>query len=115
MNNQIIIGALSGALGGLLIGLLITLLFRDSKKHKAKTQKTEGIMSDQIENNAQAKKPLIDRWSVRLALVGMALGIFATLSQGSTGIGFMIGFGLPLALILGSVGLIIDFIKNKKK
>ncbi len=67
---------------------------------------------------AESKKvAILDRWSVRLALVGLGLGVFASISQGYASpkhIGFMIGFGIPFALILGTIGLIIDLFRRKK-
>jgi hypothetical protein len=57
-------------------------------------------------------KRLIDRWAFKLAMGGIAMGIFAALGQGYVEIGFMIGFAIPFALIGGVVGIIIDIFKK---
>lgn len=109
-NLEVIKGALLGALGG----LLITVLVRKSKAEQP--QKDEKTMSKE-ENvvSSKDKKQLLDRWSVKLALLGVALGIFATLGMGYTKIGFMIGFAIPMSIMLGVIGLIIDFFRYRKK
>lgn len=85
----------------------------------AKQKRSKSNEGDQkMKPSAESKKgSFLDRWSVRLALVGLGLGVFASISQGYASpkhIGFMIGFGIPFALILGIVGLIIDFFRLKK-
>ena len=107
MNSEILKGALFGAIAG----LLITFLLRNPQK--TKSLKLEEPMSDDVQENEQ--KPLMDRWSVKLALLGVAMGIFTTLRMGYTNIGFMIGFAIPMSLILGGVGLVIDFFRYRKK
>ena len=72
-------------------------------------------MADEVAITDSEKKPLIDRWSVKLALLGVAMGILTTLGMGYTNIGFMIGFAIPMSLILGGVGLVIDFFRYRKK
>jgi len=109
MNLEIMKGALFGALAG----LLITFLFRKPKK--VQFQNKEKIMTDEVEVTNSEKKPITDRWSVKLALLGVAMGIFTTLGMGYTNIGFMIGFAIPMSLILGCVGLVIDFFRYRKK
>jgi hypothetical protein len=109
MNLEIMKGALFGAIAG----VLIIFLFRKPKK--ANLQIEEKIITDQAEVKATEKKPLMDRWSVKLALLGVALGILVTLARGYTQIGFMIGFAIPMSLILGGVGLVIDFLRDRKK
>ena len=65
-------------------------------------------------NSEQEKTNLMDRYSVRGVLFGLVLAIFATFAQGYTNIGFMLGLGIPFAIIFGLVGLVIDkFRKNK--
>ncbi len=98
---------------GALAGLLLTFLFRKPKKEQS--EKEEEIMSDEVEFTNEKKKPLMDRWSVKLALLGVAMGVFTTLGMGYTNIGFMIGFAIPMSLILGCVGLVIDFFRYRKK
>ena len=86
-----------------------------AKQKRSKSNERDQKMN---EPSAESKKgSILDRWSVRLALVWLGLGVFASISQGYASpkhIGFMIGFGIPFALILGTVGLIIDFFKRKK-
>ena len=86
-----------------------------AKQKRSKSNERDQKMN---EPSAESKKgSILDRWSVRLALVGLGLGVFASISQGYASpkhIGFMIGLGIPFALILGTVGLIIDFFKRKK-
>ena len=72
-------------------------------------------MTDESKTTNSEKKSLMNKWSVKLALLGVVLGIFATLGMGYTNIGFMIGFAIPMSLILGSVGLVIDFFRYRKK
>ena len=108
MNSEIVKGALLGATAG----LLITVLMGKTGKKKNSTE-LEKQMSDDVQESKQIK--LMDRWSVKLALLGIGLGILTTLGMGYTNIGFMIGFGIPMALILGSVGLVIDFFRFRKK
>jgi hypothetical protein len=94
--------------GALLVGFVF--------KRNANTQ-DQGDQSMNETPTDTKKSSILDKWSVRLALVGLALGIFASISQGYASpkyIGFMIGFGIPFALILGTVGLIIDLFKRKK-
>jgi len=57
----------------------------------------------------------MDRWSVRLAVGGFALGAFFAFTKGWATVGFMIGFGLPFAVIGGVVGLIVDWAKKRGK
>jgi len=57
----------------------------------------------------------MDRWSVRLAVGGFALGAFFAFIQGGAEVAFMIGFGLPFAVIGGVVGLIVDWAKKRGK
>jgi hypothetical protein len=108
MNVEIFEGAFYGLIGGIIIALLF-------KSKKQSQQSSGNIMSNNINNQHNDQKSLIDRWSVKLALLGIAAGIFTTLGMGYTSIGFMIGFGLPMAFIFGIVGLIIDAIKDRKK
>ncbi len=94
--------------GSLLVGFIF--------KRKANTS-DQGEPSMNENPNETKKSSILDKWSVRLALVGLGLGVFASISQGYASpkhIGFMIGFGIPIALILGIFGLIIDFFKRKK-
>lgn len=110
MNIEIIQGALVGGFGGLILAIL---LWSSTKKKRTETERQ--MKNGNLEENTTKDKSLLERWSIRLALLGIVLGIFTTLSQGYTSIGFMIGFGLPFALILGTVGLVIDLIKGRGK
>lgn len=103
------------SLGTILILLVAAILVGLVAKQK-RSKSNEG--DQKMKPSAESKKgSILDRWSVRLALVGLGLGVFASISQGYASpkhIGFMIGFGIPFALILGIVGLIIDFFRLKK-
>lgn len=109
-NLEVIKGALLGAFGG----LLITVFVRKSKAEQPKKEEKTMPKEENI-GASKDKKHLLDRWSVKLALLGIALGIFGTLGMGYTKIGFMIGFALPMSIILGITGLIIDFFRYRKK
>ena len=105
------IGILEGALIGAVGGLLITALFVRTKKPKSSAHQMKAIMSS-ANDSTQAEKSLLDRWSIRLALLGIGLGIFSTLARGYTQVGFMIGFAIPMSLIGLVIGFVIDlFIK----
>jgi hypothetical protein len=104
------------SLGTILIfvvgSLLVGLIFKQKVKPLEKGDST--VSEAPVEKK---KVSIMDKWSVRLTLVGLGLGVFASISQGYASpkhIGFMIGFGIPLALILGFIGLVIDFFKRKK-
>jgi hypothetical protein len=103
MNVGILEGALIGAVGG----LLIAALFVRTKKYKSLSQPTKAIMS-RTNDSTQSEKSLFDNWSIRLALVGIGLGIFSAFAKGYTQIGFMIGFAIPMSLIGLVVGFVID-------
>ena len=64
--------------------------------------------------NENKPNTLLDKWSVKLACTGVAMGILLVLSMGYTQIGFMIGFSLPLAAIGGVIGFVIDLIKARR-
>lgn len=69
---------------------------------------------DSDNDSGTKKNPVfLDRWSFRLAMLGFAMGIFTALGQGYINVAFMLGFGLPFALVLGLIGLVIDFFRNK--
>jgi len=103
MNVGILEGALIGAVGG----LLIAALFVKTKKSKSLSHPTKAIMPS-TNDSTQSEKSLFDNWSIRLALVGIGLGIFSTLARGYTQVGFMIGFAIPMSLIGLVVGFVID-------
>ena len=109
MNSIIFIYALIGALGG----FLISFIFKGNKKSADYNSKKDMKM-DSDSSERKEGKSIFDRWSIRLALVGLGMGVFAAFGQGYTQIGFMIGFGIPFALILGIIGLVIDLVKPKK-
>jgi len=56
---------------------------------------------------------LINRWSIRLALIGVALGFLQSYKV-LTLPHFMIGFGVPFAIVLAAIGVLIDFSLAKK-
>jgi len=110
MNPEIIQGALIGGLAGLLLAVLL----RRPKKNEVNQKEVLQMKGEDPVKDAAKTRSLLDRWSIRLALLGIVMGIFTTLGQGYTNIGFMIGFGLPFALILGTIGLVIDLVLRKK-
>jgi len=111
MNPELIQGVLFGGFAGLLLAVILRRSKRDENNQKDALRMNN---EDSVKDAAKSSS-LLDRWSVRLALLGVVMGIFTTLGQGYTNIGFMIGFGLPFALILGSIGLVIDIIKGRKR
>lgn len=111
MNMEIIQGALIGGFAGLLLAIVL----RRPKIDESNQKEVLQMNNEDPVKDADKTSSLLDRWSIRLALLGVVMGIFTTLGQGYTNIGFMIGFGLPFALILGTVGLVIDIIKGRKR
>jgi hypothetical protein len=108
MNFEIFQGAIFGAVGGLLVAIPFL------RYNKIKVKHQEKLMSNEIDKTEVIEKSIFDRWSVRLALFGVGLGVFTTLGLGYTKIGFMIGFAIPMSIFFGFIGLIIDFIKGRK-
>jgi len=105
MSGDSISGGVMGAIGA----LLIIYIFRRKKK--------ENDVSSEIDQNADSqprRKKFFDRWAVKLAALGLALGIFGTLGKGYSSVGYMIGMGIPMAVMLGLIGLLIDFFNRKK-
>ena len=111
MNPEIIQGGLIGGLAGLLLAIAIWRPKRDGTNQKEVVQMNN---EDPVKDAAETSS-LLDRWSIRGVLLGVAMGIFTTFGQGYTSIGIMIGFGLPFALIFGTIGLLIDIVKGRKK
>lgn len=109
MNLEILQGAVLGALAG----LLVAVMFMKGKKRQVRAR--ENHMSDENEVENKKSKSLIDRWSVKLSLFGIAMGIFTAFGQGVTSIGFIIGFAIPYVVILGGIGLVVDFFRYRKK
>jgi hypothetical protein len=96
-----------GAVGA----LLISALFLKTKKSNSLGQQAKTMMSSS-NDSTQSEKSVFDNWSIRLALVGIGLGIFSAFARGYTQIGFMIGFAIPMSLIGLVIGFVIDlFIK----
>jgi hypothetical protein len=60
-------------------------------------------------------KQVMDNWATRLAVGGFAAGAFLALSKAGLNIGFMIGFGLPIAAVGLVVGFVIDLLAKKKE
>lgn len=108
------IGLLEGALMGAVGALLISALFLKTKKSNSLGQQAKTMMSSS-NDSTQSEKSVFDKWSIRLALVGIGLGIFSTLARGYTQVGFMIGFAIPMSLIGLVIGFVIDlFIKSAR-
>ena len=81
-----------------------------SEEHVAKEYKESEPMG-----NENQKIKLLDRWSIRGALLGFAMGVFQMLNMGYTSITFMIGFGIPYAMIFGLIGLVVDFFRFRRR
>jgi hypothetical protein len=103
MNDEIVRNALIGAIAG----FLLIFLFRSSSNKKSSRSEAP-IVTSKKDLCDEVPQSLFDRWAVKLALVGGALGVFAALGQGSTQIGIMIGFGIPIALIGFIIGVVVD-------
>jgi hypothetical protein len=58
---------------------------------------------------------LLGKWSIRLGLLGLAVGMAQHFLSGEIRLAAMIGFSIPYAIILSGIGLLIDFSINKKK
>ncbi len=103
----LIIAGIVGAVGGVFCSFLFF--------PKNMIDKTVKNSENNEEKDFILNKPvrLIDRWSFRLAMLGFAMGIFAALGQGYLNIAFMIGFGLPFAVILSLIGFVIDYFRFK--
>lgn len=104
--SPILAGILFGALGG----LLISFLFASSKPQGSPT--TDAATMTPSTPQKPSKKNLTDRWAFKLAMAGIAMGIFTALNQGQTSVGFMIGFAIPFALLFGFVGMVVDFFRK---
>jgi hypothetical protein len=105
-------------------GALISFSFfpLTQKTHKKTTPTTENKnpMSEENKNpmseenkNGKNHTPLTDRWVFRLALLGIALGIFGGVSKGILDPAILLGFTLPFICIFGLIGAVIDFLKKK--
>jgi hypothetical protein len=103
----VIIAGIIGAVGGLLCSFVF---FPKRMNDKTMNNKNDKYDDEAVANN---KSKLTDRWSFRLAMLGFAMGIFAALGQGYLNIAFMIGFGLPFAVILSLIGFVIDYFRFK--
>lgn len=103
MNEEIIKNALIGAV----VGLLLLFLFK-TPKHKKTKPVGEPTMPEMNKFKYEVPLSPFDRWAVRLALAGAALGVFAAWGQGSIQIGFIIGLSIPFVLIGLVVGFVID-------
>ena len=109
--NSIFVGMLFGAAFGL---ALWWSLFRPSSRPTADENQVEGDPPRSKTRDTTGSQ-IMDRWSVRLAIGGFALGAFYAFTQGWATIGFMLGFGLPFSAIGLVLGLVIDWIKKKQR
>ena len=57
--------------------------------------------------------PVLSRWSIRLGLLGMAAGGAQHFMAGPLHLPSLIGFGVPYAIVLAGIGMLIDFSKSK--
>ncbi|MDB2553035.1 hypothetical protein N9X99_00590 [Gammaproteobacteria bacterium] len=94
-----------GTLGGCLVGLAMY-------RRKSNVDMGAQLVNDRDVENQKIR--LLDRWSIRGILLGFGAGIFQTLGMGYTGIGFMVGSRIPLALVFGLIGLVLDIFRNRK-
>jgi uncharacterized YccA/Bax inhibitor family protein len=58
---------------------------------------------------------LISKWSIRLGLLGLPIGVGQYLLSGGNDLEVALGFSIPYAVILASLGLLIDFSVAKKR
>jgi hypothetical protein len=59
--------------------------------------------------------PLLSKWSIRLGLLGFAAGAAQHMLAGPIHLPSMIGFGIPYAIVLAGLGMLIDFSKSKNR
>ena len=59
--------------------------------------------------------PLLRKWSIRLGLLGFAAGAAQHMLAGPIHLPSMIGFGIPYAIVLAGLGMLIDFSKSKNR
>ncbi len=57
---------------------------------------------------------LMSKWSIRLGLLGLAIGMAQHFLAGGNNLAAMIGFAIPYAVVLSGIGLLVDFSVNKK-
>ncbi len=69
-------------------------------------------MNNEKNTETDHKKSLGERWAFRLALLGVALGIFAAFSQGASQPAIIIGFTIPFVCIFALIGGLIDFFRK---
>lgn len=58
------------------------------------------------------QKTLTARWVFRLALIGIAMGIFLGFSKGIVEPAMLLGFTLPFIFICGLIGAVVDFFQK---
>jgi hypothetical protein len=109
--SSILLGVLIGGVFGFVVWWA---LFGQSSESKRTQVQLRADPTD-LRTPSSNRSHIMDRWSVRLAIGGLALGAFFAFTKGWATIGFMIGFGLPFSVIGLLVGLVIDWIKNKER
>ena len=57
---------------------------------------------------------VLSKWSVRLGLLGLAVGMLQHFFAGMQHLPTLIGFGIPYAIIIAGIGMLIDFSISKK-
>jgi hypothetical protein len=108
---------IDGSIQTILLGSLAALILAVAIIPRKNPRPTEAAMNDDREDSStkKQKKSLLTRWSVRLGLIGVAMGYFIAIGQGRPELGFIIGFSIPCAATLGFLGLIIDLIAGRKR
>jgi hypothetical protein len=104
----------AGILIGSLFGYAVWWAFVRKSSRQQRNDNTINIDRSEYLSSNVNRRGVMDRWSVRLAIGGFALGAFFAFTKGWATIGFMVGFGLPFSAIGLVVGLVIDFFKNRK-
>ena len=100
------------AIAGALISFTFFPLTQKTHKKNTPTTENKNPMSEENKNDKN-HTPLTDRWVFRLALLGIALGIFGGVSKGILDPAILLGFTLPFICIFGLIGAVIDFLKKK--
>lgn len=97
-----------------LAGALISFTFFPLIQKKEQINKPQRGNYKMNPDNNPGKNPktISDRWAFRLALLGLAAGIFAGFSQGVMQPAILLGFALPFVCIFALIGGAIDFFKK---
>lgn len=99
MNDQLWQTTLLGGAAGFLIWSVVWSIRKSRKTGRSLYQTTEDLNDGWL-----------SKWSIRMAIFGVGLGIFAAFAKGFTDVGLMIGFSIGLAFFGLVVGFFIDLL-----